>query len=415
MSNVDKHTKIQHHRRRQPENVDLLSQIRAMKCELGIRVSTKWVKGHQTAGSIGNQSPDVARNNRADELATWFRENRDSGQSREKTDHVPEERVSVRINGIRQVGKVEDCIRFHINGYHLRSYLQARNRWSNRVWDMIDFKVLGMFCRSLSPAGQVAQTELMYDQRHTGIRRYRVATIKNPTLLLCPCCSTTEETSEHVLQCHANPGRHQAITNFRKTMDALGAPLATRVIKSQVLGWLNQEIADTDRSMIPSRHLDTVEKALHQQQQIGWSAALRGILAASWSDIAARDDGTGVYDEAKGSQTMRKVTMAIHTLSMQLWKARNSHLHNTDKIACRQLRYPEFDEITRLHEQVHMVNASDRHFCERPLEEIINARSSVRRRWLQYMRKARERFEIDGSKKQMMMTDFFRVKGENIQ
>jgi hypothetical protein len=183
------------------------------------------------------------------------------------------------------------------------------------------------------------------------------------------------------------------------------------MIKSQVLGWLNKEIADDDRSMIPSRYSDTVEKALHQQQQIGWSAALRGFLAVAWSDIAAHGDGTGDFDEAKGSQIMRKVTMAIHTLSMQLWTARNHHLHHTDTLVCRQLRHPDLEEIARLHGQAHMVNASDRHFCERPLEEIVNARSAVRRRWLQYMRKARERFEIDGSKKQMMITDFFRAKG----
>ncbi|KAI2497820.1 hypothetical protein MHU86_16654 [Fragilaria crotonensis] len=220
-TNVIKHTKVHEQCKQQPENADLLSQIRSMKRESGIRVSTKWIKGHQTRKPAGSKAHDVQRNHRADELATWFRDHRTSGQSRDKTDHVQAERVSVCINGIRQVGQVEACIRFHINGYHLRSYLQSKHRWSNDVWDMIDIKVLGQFCRSLIPAKQVAQTKLMYDQRHTGVRRNRVATIKDPSLTLCPCCQQTEETTDHVLQCKENPGRRSAIKGFRKSMDVL--------------------------------------------------------------------------------------------------------------------------------------------------------------------------------------------------
>jgi hypothetical protein len=116
---------------------------------------------------------------------------------------------------------------------------------------------------------------------------------------------------------------------------------------------------------------------------------------------------TGDYNASRGDFIMRKVLMAVHTLSVELWKARNHHLHSTKSLVCKQLRNPELVEITQLHENAHMINADDRHFCERPLEDIVNASSSVRRRWLHYMRKARARFELDGST-QTRMTDFFR-------
>ncbi|KAI2498976.1 hypothetical protein MHU86_15539 [Fragilaria crotonensis] len=88
LANVTKHTKVHEPCRRQPENADFLSQIRCLKRESGIRSSQKWIKGHQIRNSSGSHSLDVKRNNRADELATWFRDHRTSGQSREKTDHV---------------------------------------------------------------------------------------------------------------------------------------------------------------------------------------------------------------------------------------------------------------------------------------------------------------------------------------
>lgn len=411
LSNVNKHTTVPAPRRRQPENADFLSQIRWMKRESGIQPSQKWIKGHQPRKSAGSKSHDVQRNNRADELATWFRDSRISGQSREKTEHVPEERVSVSINGVRQVGQVEACIRFHINGYHLRSYLQSQYWWSNKEWDMIDIKVLGQFCRSLIPTKQVAHTKLMNDQRHTGVRRNRVATIKAASLMLCPCCKIIEETSDHVLQCKENPGRSEAIKAFRKSMDALGAPSITRTLKSKLLGWINEEPDAGDLSMVPPGHVPYVEAALHQQSRIGWPAASRGFFSNVWSELASQpDDATGTHNEARGSYTMRKVMKAVHTLSTQLWTARNHHLHSTTSTECKLLRQPDLVEIEQLHAQAHMVSADDRHFCERPLGDIVNASSSVRRRWLHYMRKARARFDLDGYK-QMRMTDFFQHKG----
>lgn len=76
---------------------------------------------------------------------------------------------------------------------------------------------------------------------------------------------------------------------------------------------------------------------------------------------------------------------------VHMWAARNHHLHHTSSsLACRQLRNSDLlAEIASLHEQAHMVNAGDRHFWERPHEEIVNASSSLRRRWLHYMQKAR--------------------------
>ena len=74
----------------------------------------------------------------------------------------------------------------------------------------------------------------------------------------------------------------------------------------------------------------------------------------------------------------------------------------------REIRCPELIEITHLHSQPQLVAAGDRHFCDRPLDELLRAGYSVRRRWLQYMRNARARFERDG-RNQTMITDYFRT------
>ncbi len=171
--NVSKHTKAFATPRIQPSNVDYLAQIRHLKSSLGSSVKPKWNKGHQSTSR--RSSNDVLRNNWADELATEHRDLSTRKQSRERTGHVPEAKVSVKINGVIQVSQVEACLRFHINGYHMRHHLQNRYQWSDGEWDSIDLTLLGQFCRSLTPANHTAQVKFMNDQRHTGVRRFQVA------------------------------------------------------------------------------------------------------------------------------------------------------------------------------------------------------------------------------------------------
>ncbi|KAI2495786.1 hypothetical protein MHU86_18714 [Fragilaria crotonensis] len=179
-----------------------------------------------------------------------------------------------------------------------------------------------------------------------GRSRNRVATIKATSLKLCPCSLHTDETSDHVLQCKENPGRIQAIKVFRKSMDAIGATSATRTLKSQLLCWINEEPGTVDMSMVPKDQVPYVELALqHQQTRIGWAAASRGFFSVAWSELASQPDGdSGVYNEARGGYTMRKVLKAVHTLSTQLWAARNHHLHSTTSVVCKQLRNPDLEE-----------------------------------------------------------------------
>lgn len=206
----------------QPNNTDILSIIKTETKLLRRRVKPIWVKGHQNAKEAQIQTrntvQDVKGNNRADELATWYREESGFRQSIERIDHIPESRISISINGKRLVSQVEECIRYHINGYHLRSYIQSVHKWSNKTWDTIDVEALGLFIHRLDAKNQVARTKFVFDQWHTGYRRHQVAKIKNPSLLLCPGCKETTETTSHVLRCQRNPAREKCIKDLRKSL-----------------------------------------------------------------------------------------------------------------------------------------------------------------------------------------------------
>jgi hypothetical protein len=136
---------------------------------------------------------------------------------------------------------------------------------------------------------------------------------------------------------------------------------------------------------------------------------MRGFLTVEWQQLAAIPEGDNEKpNTARGDQIMRKIMRAMHNFSMAMWTERNLKLHGPESSGLRILRCPELLELFDLHSRPMLVNASDRHFCERPLEDLLRATYSVRRRRLQYMRNARARFEQDG-RKQTVMTDFFRA------
>ncbi|KAI2503346.1 hypothetical protein MHU86_11066 [Fragilaria crotonensis] len=282
-----------------------------------------------------NPSKDVIRNNRADELATEYRNGTTRRQSREITVHIPESRVSIWIQGIQQVGQVEECIRFHINGYHLRQHLQARHKWTDDEWNTIDIQLLSQFCRSLTPSKHTAQVKFMNNQRHTGLRRYQVAKIKDPTMRLCPCCFRVEEDDDHVLQCIENPGRETALGLFRRAIDTASLLPPVKALKHMLLNWLENKDQHLDMTEYPSLHQSSIVKAVAQQSRIGWSAAMRGFFTVEWRYLASLPAGdTEEIIQAKGLQTMRKIIRATHEFSMSMWKARNQNYMAMTRRVC---------------------------------------------------------------------------------
>ena len=187
----------------------------------------------------------------------------------------------------------------------------------------------------------------MNNQRHTGIRRFRVAKVKDPSLRLCPCCCRVDEDDNHVLLCNANPGRMQAMRVLRRTMDSASILPPVKAFKNLVMRWLDGQQPVIDLSEYPLKHHKQITTAATQQSRIGWSAAMRGFLTIEWSYLASLPAGDNKQsNQAKGLQTMKKILVALHQFSLSVWKERNRVIHGPDSTGLRELRCPELLEIT---------------------------------------------------------------------
>ena len=90
ITRVKEITAVGHRPTKQPNNADLLEQIKAYSSTIRQTIRPTWVKGHQTASQNPTSETDfdTIRNNHADELATWYRNQSSRPQSKESTDHT---------------------------------------------------------------------------------------------------------------------------------------------------------------------------------------------------------------------------------------------------------------------------------------------------------------------------------------
>ena len=103
---------------RMPPDADLLSIISVSLRDLRCSFRPKWIKAHQDNVSSYESLPFAARLNvNADFLATRYREH-GRLRCRSHVDHRRDNQSTLFINGAPITGQYDECLCYHINGYH---------------------------------------------------------------------------------------------------------------------------------------------------------------------------------------------------------------------------------------------------------------------------------------------------------
>lgn len=134
---------------------NLLSMIPPLLIE--IQRIFHWVKGHQDSIRSYEQLPrEVRLMINAAYLATRYRlQGKLKPMSNVDNHTAPQISISS-IMGKRLTAQYDECIRFHINGYHLKQYMQERKKWDKDTWNMIDMGSFGQHFKQLTPSQQVS-------------------------------------------------------------------------------------------------------------------------------------------------------------------------------------------------------------------------------------------------------------------
>ena len=410
ISRIRRYASRNSYRIRLPPDADLLTIIRQSRTDIWRPFKMIWVKGHQES-VLPRVSLSLASllNIQADQLATAYRTN-GSCVSSTHVPHIDEQQCSLSINGVRLTSQYDECVRFHVNGYHLKQYAMSSNGWSNDVWNEIDFDVFGAHFRRLRPNQQASQMKLVHNQLPLGERRYRQAPIKEDSLRLCPCCKATAETNEHFLQCAANPARLQSLSKLKLDIQTSDIHPVRYLLFAGICHWLQNQDTPFDPSIreFPEHLLAPIKAALASQARIGWHQAVKGYFSKHWSALANLDMHHPTNsDRQKGTMRMRSIIQSVHQFTTQTWKSRNSALHAIDDTTATQIRSSEAAEIRHYHHaNPSLLMFSDRHLCSRSLHRLISGSASTRRRWLRRVKRSVAAAERDGTR-QSLITAFF--------
>ena len=390
-----------------PNDVDLLSLIATLLTELRRPFKPEWVRGHQDSLQSYERLPFKARLNiDADFLATRYRK-RGRYRSSPRVDHQHGQQVSILIQGIPLTSHFDSCIRFHINGYHIRQYMQQRHAWSDATWEDIDFALFGQHFKRLRQNHQITHMKRVHGQLPIGRRRYQQARVQDPNLKLCPCCKTHEESADHLLRCRENPAFSSSMKQLRREMVTGDAHPFRYILMEGIERWSNNQTFSPQISQFP-RHLhDHIEAALEAQLCIGWEEALSGFLSKQWSTLSSLEMYHSNHtDVALGMNRMRVCISSIYAHSQRMWIARNGVLHSNDDEQQLTIRSVEAAEIRSLYRKPHLLREGDRHYCERSLDRLLNGPPSTRRRWLRRVRKSMDEQRRDGGR-QSLITNYF--------
>ena len=323
--------------------------------------------------------------------------------------HVTDQDCSISINGRCITSQYDACVRFHINGYHLRSYLQEKHGWSNNEWDSIDFHVFGRHFRHLKPHQQATWTKFVHDQLPLGERRYKQATEKESSLRKCPCCKTSNETLSHLFQCPSNPDFLSSLSTLHEGLCKTDAHPVCLLIYAGIHHFATSDSIPFQPSLdsYPNHLRPLIQECLISQARIGWAQATKGFLSVRWRELASQAMfQTDSTDSSKGQSRMRAIVDGIYAHNIRLWKSRNEILHSREDTDMQSIRSAETAEISKLHDQPESLCFSDRYLCSRSLDSLLRSTPATRRRWLRRVKASREMHIKDGSR-QVLLTSCF--------
>jgi hypothetical protein len=310
--------------------------------------------------------------------------------------------MSISILHTRFFGKLDDHLKYHVNGGYLRGYTQSKHKWSDKVWDMINMTAFGKNFKSISLTHQPAHLKFIHNQLPLGDRQYQQSSVKDENLKLCPTCRLHEENIHHFLHCHKNPNRAKSIEAMLTTIlkDNHPSRPAFASCIEQHLQRPRQQIQCTAHQL-SSHFNDTLQTAIEEQMQIGWHHLLLGYMSKKWLMLSSMDTSTGTLNLAAGRNRIHSALKAITLLVRELWLGRNQVLHQHKDEKDQEIYSMESAELRHYHSNPKLLQSSDQHYCNNmTLNKLLQSHPSVRRRWLKRVKTSRAAYLKDGQNQQ---------------
>ena len=365
-------------RQRICHNVDIITHISDRLDEMSLRIRLKWVKSHQDKKKLYSELDIAGRLNvDADSLAEKFRLRMEEGLDAPIKEGalIPSVAVSLSVDGVRIHSHYSHKIRVHIQGKKHQKLLQEKHEWSDAVWKSLDLNSLKIAFLTLDPVKRISCSKRIHGWINMGEQKSKISP-DAPEAHRCPHCALPLEDQEHILTCKhvsANRRRYELVLPMKRKMLTISNCRVQQLFVKCIKQWLaHPETPITpDISHIPDKQRALVETALEEQELIGWNLGMRGYLSRHWAMAVSANPKITKSDKETvelGRDWSRKVILQLWEFGGQMWKHRNSILHDPKIDDSRQMKSVAVNAaIIKLYAEVDTYAAEDCWYFEMPL------------------------------------------------
>jgi hypothetical protein len=283
----------------------------------------RWVKAHQDDDKPYKELDLWGRMNcNANKMAEKFRKLMDDGDVKALKEgfFTDSMEVGITVKGVKVTSHILHQIRLHIQGSKHRKYLQEKHEWDNATWNSIDWKGLKSGFLSLGPLKRVKTSKSTHGWLNTGSQKSKISPDATESHK-CPRCLEPNETQEHLLKCQqvgAHKKRYDLVVLMMKQIRQNKLCPAQEVFTKCIRSWLESpETFIPDLSSVHESQCELLEKAISDQEWIGWHLAMRGYLSKYWSMAVAANHHLK-EDNDKGRAWVRKTMLQLWEFSREM-------------------------------------------------------------------------------------------------
>jgi hypothetical protein len=150
-----------------------MSTIKVFSSKLGQPITTRWVSYRHEGNAWGKTNSKSQPIDEVKDLATQCHQNKKT-KPRRAIPHIQSMQMSISILHTRFFGKLDNQLKYHVNGGYLFGCTQSKHKWSNKVWDfLIDMTMFRKNSKSTSLNHQPAHIKFIHNQLSLGDQQHQ--------------------------------------------------------------------------------------------------------------------------------------------------------------------------------------------------------------------------------------------------
>ena len=283
-------------------------------------------------------------------------------------------------------------------------YVSTKLGLTQGAFQSINWVAMGAYMKNLAISQRVKVMKYIYDWQNVGAQKklHKWADVEE---YKCPYNCGAIETPMHYLRCEKSSQRMS-----RMCLEAIDKWMRTartnNCIRQRIMTFLYEKLPiERGGLKIKYPQPEDYDKAVQEQERLGWRLTKKGLLSRTWSEIQERE-----YIKIRRREKLevwytgmwwaKHLTKHIIFWALNEWQRRNESLHKEQEQRIQERKRRECqEEILRLYqEQEDKPVPRVKRYFRTPLIEKLQQNPSRQRQWIGTIRSLLDKVAIQNSK-----------------